>query len=352
MSQKLVLFVINSRRASHYLTHYCLTYCIFTTMTIFQKKFYTAILLVTAFSLQGVFAFQPQATSRYFNGPTVTSVSSTSAELSLSSSVLADIPDEEKSGVYFQYYETHQMCIMIYPTPEYCLPKKTDIGKTNIMINNLKPSTSYTVLYKRDNTIRCITTPCPSNEFQSLSVEFTTKSQTGDTSPSDNIQITKNLFIGSRGSQVITLQTVLIQQGYMQGSPTGYFGFVTFKAVKKFQKAHDIPSTGYVGPRTRTVLLSMTVSSLDTSGVAEIFEGTVTAYSTACFSDGECSITVDGKKVVTTVGWSQMIVGRVIGVPDFGSIESKVGSHAKVYAKKVSNGYTLYGNANYYIVLE
>ncbi len=315
------------------------------------KKTLYYITFATLISFQSTLAFQPQATVRYFNGPTISLVSTTSANLSLAPRVLLNILDEEKSGIYFEYAETHQMCIMIYPTPDYCLPKKTEVGKTDVTINNLKPGTSYTVTYKRDNTIRCITTPCPGNEFQSLSVEFTTLAPSGTTPSIDNVQIRKNLFIGSRGAQVVTLQTILSKQGYMQVSPTGYFGLITYKAVQQFQKAHGISQTGFVGPLTRAVLIKMT-ATLSPYSTAETFEGTITAYSTACFADGECSITVDGKKVITTIGWSQQIVGKVLGVEDFGSIEQKVGSQAKVYAKKVSDGYTLYGSESYYIQVQ
>lgn len=314
------------------------------------KKSFYIISFVLALASQSVFAFQSKEIVRYFNGPTVQAITSTTAQVSLSQAVLLGLTDEEKQTIYFQYYETHQVCIMIYPTPESCLPKKTEVGKTNVSLANLKPNTSYTVVYKRDNTIRCITTPCPENGFESLSVEFTTRPQIETIpSPPNNVQITKNLFFGSRGEQVVTLQTVLIQQGYMTGHATGYFGIITFKAVKQFQKAHGINPTGYVGPLTRKVLMNMTAASPVSTNTAETFEGTIISYSTGCFSDGECSITVDGKKIVTTIGWSQMIVGKVTGIPDFGSIESKVGAHAKVYAKKTTDGYTLYGSPDYYV---
>ncbi len=315
-----------------------------------KSLFLTSALMLLSF--QGVLAFQPKETARYFNGPTVKQVTSTTANLSLSQSVLSGLTDEERQGVYFQYYETQLVCIAIYPTPEYCLPKKTEVGKADVTVTNLKPDTSYTVMYKRDNTIRCITTPCPGNEFESLTVEFkTTSSGSAPSLPagnSDNVKITKNLSYKSRGEQVVTLQTILIQQGYLTGEPTGYFGVLTLKAVKAFQKAHYINPTGLVGPATRGVLTSLTSNS-SANDIAEVFEGTVTAYSTACFADGECSITVDGKKVVTTIGWSQAIVGKVTGIPDFGSIENNIGAHAKVYAKKTADGYTLYGSSDYYV---
>lgn len=296
-------------------------------------------------SMQMAAAFSPKEVETYFNGPSISAITSSGATLSLSSQVLAGITDEEKSGIYFQYGETHQVCIMIYPTPEYCLPKKTEVGKTNVTITNLKPNTSYTVTYKRDNTIRCITTPCPGNEFESLSVEFTTSAKNADNG--NNPKITKYLGMGSRGPEVYTLQNLLIQSGYLKVSATGYFGVITLKAVKEFQRANNIVPVGFVGPVTRAALNSVTLVSVTTG--AEVFEGTVTAYSTQCFVDAECSITVDGKKVVTTIGWKQGALGQVTGIPDFGTIENNIGAHAKVYALKTETGYTLYGNAAYYV---
>ena len=327
-----------------------------------KKSLYFLGFLVFATS-QSAFAVEAKETQRYFNGPQITSVDSFSARISLSPILLSGMTDEEKKRVYFEYLETNLVCAAIYPTPEACLPKKTEVGKTQVTLTNLKPETSYTIKYKLDNTIRCITTPCPGNEFESLPTEFTTKkSDTKDipaspdaaalpvSSPANALPITSSLRFKNHGTQVTTLQTVLIQHGYMAGEPTGYFGAITLKAVKEFQKAHGIIPIGFVGPITRAVFNKMIATSSTTSvNVAELFEGTVTAFSTACFADGECSITVDGKKVVTTIGWSQMIVGKVKGLQDFGSIENNIGAHAKVYAKKTDTGYTLYGSEDYYV---
>ncbi len=311
------------------------------------KKILFAFGVLALLGSQAVSARMPVETARYFNGPTVSEVTETSARVSLSQAVLNDLTPEEKARVYFEYYQTHQMCIAIYPTPVECQPKKTEVGKTDVVLTNLKANTSYTIAYKMDNTIRCITAPCPGNEFTSQSVEFTT---TNTSSASTTATITHNLWLGSHGSEVVTLQTILIQQGYLKSQATGYFGLMTLKAVYMFQRANNISATGYVGPLTRKALTSGNVSSA--VGTEERFEGTITAYSQGCFVDGICSISVDGKVIVTTRGWSQEVVGTVIGIPDFGSIANKVGSHAKVYAKKTSDGYTLYGSANYYIQIQ
>lgn len=313
------------------------------------KKIIFSFVTLTLMSSQAAFAFQPKEIATYFNGPSVTAITASSANVFLASPVLAGLTEEEKSGVYFEYKETQLMCIEIYPTPEYCLPKKTEVGKTSATLSNLKAETSYTVTYKKNNTINCITTPCPENGFESLSLEFKTKATDGSVSdPSagqdGSVPLTKYLNFGSRGSEVMALQNMLIKRGYLRAQATGYFGSLTFKAVKDFQAAHNIAAIGLVGPRTRAMFNSM----MDMRG-AEMFEGAITAYSTACFADGICSVTVGDKKIVTTRGWSQEVVGQVTGIPDFGSIENVVGSHAKVYAKKTDDGYTLYGSTEYYI---
>lgn len=275
------------------------------------------------------------------NEPTISAVTSTSAVVSVSPEMLNTLSAEQKANLYFEYIPSQQVCIMIYPTPESCLPKKTTKGQTSVSLTGLKPNTSYTVSYKVDNTIACITTPCPGNGVQSSQVEFKTLAE-GTISTT----ISRNLMYRSRGADVVLLQDLLREKGYFSLQSTGYFGIATFKAVKAFQKNYmHIPPTGYVGPKTRLALSGITI------GVDERFEGTIQSVSTACYADGECSVTIDGKKVVTTIGWSQAIVGSIKGtVNNIGDIEtSKIGSKASVYAKKTSDGYTLYGNANYYI---
>jgi hypothetical protein len=213
--------------------------------------FFSAAVLGASVGLTVVFAFTPKETAKYFNGPTVTNITQTSAILSLSPQVLADITAEERSGVYFEYSETYKACVMIYPTPAECLPKKTEAGSTTVHITNLKPKTSYTIRYKRDNTIRCITTPCPGNEFESLMTTFVTD-ENGVVSKGP--RITRGLTVGSRGSDVKALQEYLKDAGYLQAEATGYYGRLTVEAVRMYQKAKGIAQTGTVGPKTRAAI--------------------------------------------------------------------------------------------------
>lgn len=65
-----------------------------------------------------------------------------------------------------------------------------------------------------------------------------------------------NLRMGMRNADVLQLQSRLAAEGYFSVAPTGYFGPITFAAVKAYQAAH--PQIGYVtgffGPLTRGVI--------------------------------------------------------------------------------------------------
>ncbi len=63
-----------------------------------------------------------------------------------------------------------------------------------------------------------------------------------------------DLQFGAKGAETVELQKVLISQGYLNGTATGNFLSLTKQAVIKFQKASNVPGTGYVGPLTRAKL--------------------------------------------------------------------------------------------------
>ncbi len=65
---------------------------------------------------------------------------------------------------------------------------------------------------------------------------------------------TLSLSLGSTGAEVTALQNLLIGQGLLSGTATGYFGALTQAAVMKFQTAHGLSAVGNVGPQTRAAL--------------------------------------------------------------------------------------------------
>lgn len=64
---------------------------------------------------------------------------------------------------------------------------------------------------------------------------------------------TRTLRMGSKGTQVKTLQRVLTAVGY-RVRVTGYFGTLTRGQVRRFQRNWTLPVVGYVGPATAKAL--------------------------------------------------------------------------------------------------
>lgn len=67
-------------------------------------------------------------------------------------------------------------------------------------------------------------------------------------------RITRTLQIGSENSEVYTLQQILVNTGFLDAAPNGYFGRQTKYAVQSFQINNGISSTGIVGYQTREAL--------------------------------------------------------------------------------------------------
>ncbi|MBI2021224.1 peptidoglycan-binding protein [Candidatus Giovannonibacteria bacterium] len=61
----------------------------------------------------------------------------------------------------------------------------------------------------------------------------------------------------STSGEVSLLQDFLQAKGYLKSDPTGYFGLLTFQAVKDLQKLNEISPTGFVGPITRAKIKSL-----------------------------------------------------------------------------------------------
>jgi hypothetical protein len=83
----------------------------------------------------------------------------------------------------------------------------------------------------------------------------------------------------------------------------------------------------------------------------KMFAGELTEFNSGCYADGECYATVAGKHITIAKGWSQEVVGSVIGTDDgMGGLIDHLGEDVEVYAQQVEkNNYTLYGNRDYYI---
>ena len=74
------------------------------------------------------------------------------------------------------------------------------------------------------------------------------------------LRITKNLYLGDKGQEVVVLQEFLQKNKLgipSDGPVTGYLGKVTQKAIINFQKANGLAAVGIVGPKTRDLINSL-----------------------------------------------------------------------------------------------
>jgi peptidoglycan hydrolase-like protein with peptidoglycan-binding domain len=69
---------------------------------------------------------------------------------------------------------------------------------------------------------------------------------------------TKNLSLGSTGTEVLELQKLLVSLNFLKATPNGNYGPATKQSVINFQTSNKISPVGTVGPQTRISLNSQT----------------------------------------------------------------------------------------------
>lgn len=76
--------------------------------------------------------------------------------------------------------------------------------------------------------------------------------------------IVRDLEFGMKGDDVVSLQRILISQGYsIPLGPTGFFGPQTKAALSAYQKSNSIsPAVGYFGPITRADMKSKNIQGI------------------------------------------------------------------------------------------
>jgi peptidoglycan hydrolase-like protein with peptidoglycan-binding domain len=77
---------------------------------------------------------------------------------------------------------------------------------------------------------------------------------------SPNILVGVDMTVGSSNQNVVVLQGLLSEMGYLNvpvGIPLGYFGGLTRNAVASYQRSQAVsPAVGYFGPVTKTAMRS------------------------------------------------------------------------------------------------
>ncbi|MTI71811.1 MAG: spore cortex-lytic enzyme [Firmicutes bacterium] len=66
--------------------------------------------------------------------------------------------------------------------------------------------------------------------------------------------ISKVLYWGARGQDVIDVQSKLYRWGYYDGTVDGIYGAGTYRAVRRFQRKNGLTVDGIVGPKTAEAL--------------------------------------------------------------------------------------------------
>lgn len=100
-----------------------------------------------------------------------------------------------------------------------------------------------------------LVTVCQNGNSACLPLTFTVnQSDSSNNGTGGPYSFNTDLWYGQTSSEVIELQKYLIGENYLVSDATGYFGSLTLDAVKRFQLAKGISTTGYVGTLTRGAL--------------------------------------------------------------------------------------------------
>jgi hypothetical protein len=93
--------------------------------------------------------------------------------------------------------------------------------------------------------------------------------------PQNDITPTQSAYVfprylgyGDKGDDVLKLQQVLAQEGFLTATPNGHYGPATTLAIQKFQQNNGIKTTGNVGPSTLGAINKISVSA-ETSSTKE-----------------------------------------------------------------------------------
>jgi hypothetical protein len=150
------------------------------------------------------------------------------------------------------------------------IPSSASIGSHTVQVSEkgssfgLSNSGSFSVMSSQTNTDTTSTLQALLDKIKALQAQLAdlTSGSSSELAPNTNGMLTSScvhlvheLTYRSRdiytNGDVSALQDFLQANNYLNSEPTGYFGLLTTQAVKNFQIANGINSTGYVGPLTK-----------------------------------------------------------------------------------------------------
>lgn len=140
-------------------------------------------------------------------------------------------------------------------------PSESDIGTHQITITATdtfgNSASAATQLFISAASASPVVTspPVTTTTTSTTAPNVTAAAPTQSISAINNYHFTSQLKLGLSNADVTALQQFLIASGYsLPSGATGYFGSQTEAAVAAFQKANNLPATGYVGSLTLALL--------------------------------------------------------------------------------------------------
>lgn len=128
---------------------------------------------------------------------------------------------------------------------------------------------------------------------------------TSGTTTTTTTTFSTDLTVGSKGSEVSSLQAWLVSKGFLTmpaGVAYGYFGNLTKSALASYQASVGItPAVGYFGPITRAKVNSMNTTTTTTTTTTTV-AGCVAGAMFSSTTGASCTTTSTGATGITTPG--------------------------------------------------
>jgi hypothetical protein len=141
----------------------------------------------------------------------------------------------------------------------------------------------------------------------------------------------------NKNGEVSVLQDFLHSKGYLNSTPTGYFGLMTQGALKNFQRDNGISSTGYFGSITRAKVKILTACAWSIPG-NPVISGVSGPQSLNVNETGTWTVNAtdsSGGNLSYSVNWGDMMVyanGASTASPQYPIQQSATFTHAYSYA--------------------